>query len=338
MLRDGQRSRAAFVRAALIAVVAALVAIAGVVAWWWMDQRATQRAEVAAATRDALEEVARRLEVLELQTRAGADAAASLAQTLQDHLTVAERSDEELAVDRENQQATLNDAGSQLRRFAAAPAPSPTPPADPEEVAPAVARLEELRRNATALAERFTSLTAAAERWAAALQNLRAAADRYVQTVDEQPDTSDPGRLREQWEQELEVLRDYRQAAEQAAAVEGLEPLARAYLDYVERNMAFAEEAINLLRDDQIETYNQRLQEVFAEQDDPFGFQAAVAEATGGVLDSGVLADLRAVATEASELADEMAAAERAIRSPTTPGQPSGTSRGRSSFKPRPAG
>lgn len=289
-------------RAVILTALAALfVAGAGTGAWLYVQWQQERAAEIAAANAAVRADIAERYAELAEVTGAGGDAAAELHRTLQEHLTVTERSDEELADDRELHQTTLGDAGHRLQGLAEAEPPGVPEMADRDELAPELEQLADDQRRAGELGERFVTVAGATDAWAGALQGLREQADRYVETVEGQPDTVDPDELAAQWEEELEVLDDYRGAAEAAAEVTGLGAIAEAYLDYIEANVDFADEAIELLTEEEVDEYNERLRDTFAEED-PFGFQAAVVEATAASLDVGLLGDLEELRDDASEL------------------------------------
>ncbi|HEX2026710.1 MAG TPA: hypothetical protein VHF25_01785, partial [Nitriliruptorales bacterium] len=203
------------------------MAAVGVV--WWLDQRAAHRAAMAAAAAGLRAELAARYAAMEAATSAGADSAEQLRVTLQEHLTVSQQSDEQLTANRQNEQALLADAGQQLQRVASDPAPELPGTLDEDAVAGELETYALIQQRTNQVGERFAMLAAEAERWAAALTQLRATAERYVATVEGQPETHDPSRLRAQWEEERAVLGDYRAAAEAAAQGPGLEPIAQAY-------------------------------------------------------------------------------------------------------------
>jgi hypothetical protein len=307
-------------RAAQIAVAVALVLGVAVAAWTWMDSRSERRALVDAATVEGREEVAAQYEALEAALTLGHDAAAELQVTLQGHLTVSERSDEELATDRELQQDNLAEAGERLAAAASAPEPELADDADTRALRSDLDGLEDAKAQASDLAERFTTAAEAAGAWGGTLTSLRAQADRYVETVEDQPDTSDPQQLQALWEEELAVLRDYEEAAEEAAQVPGLEPLAGAYLDYTRANMTFAEQAIAQLENGEIEAYNEALRETYG-TDDPFGFQEDVAGATQRSLNAGVVADLGDLRDDAAELVAFVTSRLQALREQLAPPQ-----------------
>lgn len=293
-------------RSVIIMVVLLMLASAGTAAAVWMDQRAERRAEVAAANREVRSEIAERERDLRGAVATGADAAASLRLTLEEHLTVSQRTDEELTTARVDGQQALQRAAQQITEVVERPAPQIPEDADADALADDLERLEELEQRASDLADRFGQVVDAVNRWSDALAELRAQAQRYVETVENQPETHDPDRLRRLWEEEKAVLAEYRTAAQAAAELEGLAPLAQAYLDYIDANVAFADEMIALLEEGDIDAYNQRLNETFEATDDPFGFQAAIEEGTDAALDQGVFETLRSLRTDATDLLAEL--------------------------------
>lgn len=300
-------------RTSIIVVALAVLAAAGTGTAFWLDQRAERAAAVRAANASVEAEIADRHHALEETTRHAADATASLRLTMEEHLTVSDRSDEELTADRIDQEQALRDVGAQLDELSDRPAPEIPEDADGDALSDELDRLAELQDRAGELAGRLTEAADATESWAAALGELRAQAQRYVETVENQPETHDPDRLRRLWEEEKAVLAEYRDAAESAQQVEGLEPLAQAYLDYIDANVDFADEMIALLEQGDIEAYNQRLKETFENSDDPFGFQAAIEQATDEALDLGVVEQLRRLRSDTNDLLADIRGALEAV-------------------------
>lgn len=302
-----RRPRAALVVAALLAL-----AVGGGGLAWWLDARAEHAAAVAAATDDVRRDVGERYAAMATATQQSADASASLRLTLQEHLTVSERTDEELTRDREEQERALREAAERLRSHATAPPPDLPDLADEDALAGDLARLGDIGARAEQLADELVAAADASQRWAEALVALRAQADRYVVVVESQPETHDPDRLVDLWQEEREVLADYREAAEAAKQRPGLAPIADAYLAYIASNVRFIDDAVALLRDGDIEAYNSELKETF-EGDDPFGFQAAVADATEPALDAGIVAELARLRSTATDLLVELRGAEATV-------------------------
>lgn len=294
----------------VIAVVAVIAVVLGL--WQVVSWRLERAAEIRAANESVRTAIATRYEAMGSAATAGGDTAAMLHLTLQEHLTVSERSDEELATDREIQQAALAESGRELQRLAEEPPPEIPDKADRDALEEDLDDLEAVQERARGLGERFVDVAATSQRWSEALAALRTQAERYVETVEGQPDTSNPERLRELWEEERAILEEYRAAAEAVAQQPGLQPLADAYLDYIDANLEFSGEAIELLTEGRIDEYNERLRETYGEQD-PFGFQAAVTEATERSFDIGVLAELVDVRDEASGFAIELEQRRRQV-------------------------
>ncbi|MBW3576675.1 MAG: hypothetical protein KY462_02850 [Actinobacteria bacterium] len=300
------------VTAALVSAVVVLAA--AVFALWWLGPGAEHRAEMAAATAEAREDLAVSYDGIATAVAATADTAADLRLTLQQYLTESQRSDEEITTDRLNQQAALDDLGRRLQEHADAPPPDLPDRARRRALAAELERLAAFRSSAGDLGERAVTLATRAEQWAAALLNLRAERDRYIAFVEGHPDTQNPAELRQQWESERPVLADYRSAAEAAIDVDGLDTLADAYLTYVEHNIAFGEEAIALLTLGDLDEYNTRVREVFGAED-PFGFQAAAGTALRQSLDAGVIGELGDLSVEAENLRSDAQQAARQVAS-----------------------
>lgn len=305
-------------RTVMVSVALVVLASAGTGTALWIDQRSERQAEVAAANREVRAAIAERQRALRDAAATGSDAAAALRTTLQEHLTVSDRTDEQLALDRAEHQEAMRSAGQRLQEVASRPPPSLPRGADEPALADDLGGLEDLEERAADLGGRLVAAADRAERWAQALADVRAQAQRYVQTVEDQPETHDPDHLRRLWEEERAVLADYRAAAEAAAEVEGLAPLAQAYLDYIDANLGFAGEVIALLEQGDIDAYNRRLRETFEGTDDPFGFQAAIEQGTEASLDQGVFVELRAIRTDATDLVVDLdAALEEVAPTPT---------------------
>jgi hypothetical protein len=312
---------------AVIAALAAGVIVLGVSTWLVLDWRAQRAEEIAAANAEVRAGIAEMYGAMEEAATAASTAATELHLILQEHLTVTERTDEELAADRQAEQAELISVGQRLQELAEAPHPELPEMAERRALRDDLDALSDMQRDAEELGQILVAAAGASDMWASALQNLRAQADRYVETVEGQPDTSDPARLRELWAEEQEVLQDYREAAQLAADVPGLVELAEAYLAYVDANIEFAAEAIELLEEDEIDEYNERLRDTYGEED-PFGFQEAVATATQQSFDVGVLAELAELRQNAASFAARLASARAEVTPEPlpTPGQTPGPS------------
>lgn len=280
------------------------------------DRRVTHRAALAAANAEVLQRVDERYAALDEVAGACLVAASRLIVTLQEHLvmTQPERTDAQLTADRQAQQSTLAAAGKQLLDAGSAPPPELPPLADEAELRPHLERLVELQDVARDHARQLLTFAAASERWGTAVTNLRAEAQRYVDVANADRNArGDPAALLSQWDRERAVLERYRAAALAAKEVSGLSTYADAFLGYIDGTRAFIEEAITLLRQGDIERYNRRLQEVFGVPD-PFGFNAAIAAATGEALGDGLILNLTRARNATNTLLDEIATARDPLR------------------------
>lgn len=294
-----------------VGVLVTLVVALGVD--WYLDRRAEQRARVLAATNEVRDDIIARYEAIETAARSGSEAAASLRLTLQEHLTISERSDEQLATDRDVQRGALVRAGEELQQQSQAPAPEIPELANEGALRDDLDRLTDVQQRAGDLGGRYVAAAGDAQRWSEALDRLRAQANRYVETVQAQPETHDPAQLKALWEEERAVLEEYRAAAEAAVEVPGLKTIAEAYLAYVGSNLTFAGEAMALLDEGELDAYNDKLARTF-DVEDPFGFQAAVADATERSFDAGVLGLLGEVREEGTNLGSEVSSYQTEIR------------------------
>ncbi|MDQ3932432.1 MAG: hypothetical protein M3252_06315 [Actinomycetota bacterium] len=275
------------------------------------DRRVSHRAALTATNAEVLQQVDERYAALDEVAGACLAAAVRLAVTLQEHLVMSqpERTDAQLTADRQAQQSTLEAAGKQFLDVGSAPPPELPPLADEPELRPYLERLAELQRVARDQARQLLTFAAASERWGAAVTNLRAEAQRYVDVANaDRGAGGDPLALLRQWERERAVLERYRAAALAAKEVSGLSAYADAFLGYIDGTRAFIEEAITLLRQGEIERYNRRLQEVFGVPD-PFGFNATIATATGEALGSGLIFNLTQARNALNTFRDEIATA-----------------------------
>jgi hypothetical protein len=295
----------------IVAVVASFLVVIGAT-WWIIDWRAQRAAEIEAANTQVRSEIADQYAELASAARLGADSTGELLANLQEHLTVTERDDEIIAEEREELKTTVRESGAALQRLSTRELPEIPERADEDAITEDLEGLVEAQDRAGTLGMELTTAALRVDFWAETLATLRAQSDRYVETVEGQPDTSDPDQLQEQWEEELEVLGDYRDAAEATAEVPGLGPLAEAYLTYIDANIEFAQEAIELLEAGEIDEYNDRLREVFGD-DDPFGFQQEAADATMQVLELGVLGDLAEARDAAAGFALEVERRQRGL-------------------------
>ncbi|MFN2557257.1 MAG: hypothetical protein ABR592_10405 [Nitriliruptorales bacterium] len=307
---DVRRRRPRWATPLAILLGAALLAVAGG-GKWLSDRRAARRAAVAAANQEALQSLDERYEAMGEAAKACHEAANQLGVTMQAHLVVSEpqRTDAQLTADRQLQQTALATASHELLRAAGGSPPELLPFADEPVLRTHLERLAEIQRIARDHARQLMTLAASSEQWGTAIGNLRAEAQRYVDVANADRSTrGDPAALTTQWQRERAVLDRYRAAAVAAKDVQGLSEYSDAFLGYIDGSRAFIDEATALLRQGQIERYNQRLQEVFGVAD-PFGFNAAIATATGSALGSGLVLNLTQARNAATTLMDDIALA-----------------------------
>jgi hypothetical protein len=168
---------------------------------------------------------------------------------------------------------------------------------------PLLEQLATLQAQAGTLADDVDAAVAGTRAWARPLERLRAAADRYVATVEDQPQTDDPDQLIDVWQAERAPLRRYRQAARQVAQVPSLEAYGRAHLDYVRANLDWVDRAVRLLRQDDLDAYNDALESTF-DGPDPFGLIDALIPATRAALSSEQLDAVDLTRRQAIALSD----------------------------------
>lgn len=243
-------------------------------------------------------------------TQRASTALSTLRELLQEQLAVSGRTGEELAAERDDELTALTRAAAQVTAASAAPVPAAAPELDPDAPTSLNRHLAQLRIDAQDLAEELEATAAAVLRWTTALAELRRAALAYAEAAGAQPDTTDPTALAASWRSERPALEVYGAAADAAADVPGLAPIAAAHRAYVDANLAWIAEAVDLLDAGRLNTYNRRLDEVFG-VDDPLGFRAALEDAVERSFDSGVLTDLDRARDRATELLDRIGEARR---------------------------
>ncbi|MFP5308644.1 MAG: hypothetical protein ACLGIR_03585 [Actinomycetes bacterium] len=303
-------------RSSLLAALMALALTGAIVSGVTLQRSQEQAARVEAQRADARVELARDViaaatELVEPARQMDLDAEA-LRRTLEDLLLVSDRTDEELAEDRATLLAALEADAERLRALVVQPTPAVDPILDRERVEPVLDGFEGARAEATALAEEAERAVADAEAWATAVELLAARAAGYAASVSDLPGTEDPDELAELWRAEREPLEALADAADRAAAVPGLEELAGAYREYATANLAWIDEAVELLGSDRAEEYNERLDDLFGVPD-PFGFNLAVSRATSGALRAPALEALTDLRRRTLQLRRDLAELDRDI-------------------------
>lgn len=289
------------------AVLGLVIAGAVLVVMAVLQQRANTEAELAADRAEArssfAEDVVDRAEAYEPPAAAARRDAGELRATLEQLLTETTSTDDELSQQADGLAGRLQQAATRIEELTELDLPEP-----PELVAadPALAVLQELevlRTEASALSEEIPQALTDVELWTEMVVDVnRALADHVAQVESEEP-TSDPSELAEQWRDERPALRRLATAATAAREVPGLEDWAAAHATYAEGVLAWIDEAVRLLEDRELDTYNERFEELFSD-DDPFDLDASVAAATERALSSDALLQLGTLQERATLVLD----------------------------------
>jgi len=279
---------------------------------------AQDRAADAAREQAALQQQVTTLaaDVLDLADVVGPTAASteplagSLLVTLEEHLLASERSDAELDEERTQAVTELRAAADQLRDALGGPAPVPGTLVPSDAADPVLLSHARLRAESTALAAEADAAADRADTWGAAVRSVTAALATHARIASEQPETTDPTELAESWRAEVAPLQALADVAADVATLPGLQAWAEAHAAFAEDSLAWVERAATLLEDGELETYNTELEETLG-VDDPFGFSAALADATLAALDSPALDAVATVEARAALVVDQVEALER---------------------------
>lgn len=267
---------------------------------------ASDRAEARAAfARDVVEQV----EDYEPPARAVEDDAAELRGTLEQFLTETETSDRVLATQVETTVARLRVAATRIAELAARDIPAPPELIDSNRAVEVLRAMETLRVEADALTAEIPLAIEDAEQWLGLVRDVNEAVAAHVAQVEAEEATSDPTELIDLWRDERPALLRLSAAATAADGVPGLESWGQAHQQYAADLLAWIEEAVALLQDGDLETYNERFDELF-DSDDPFGFDAAVAAATDDALESPALLQLGTLQQRAQLVLDAVGTTE----------------------------
>lgn len=277
------------------AVLGLIIAGAVLAVMTVLQQRANTEAQLASARADARAEFARavvgRSEDYEPPASAVAEDAGKLRATLEQFLTETAVADDELARRVDTLQLSLEDHAATLEALTTREVPDPPDLIDPEPAIAVLRELETLRAEAGALAEEIGVAERDVDRWLEAVRDVNQAVADHVRQVESEETTSNPSELVELWRDERPGLLRLSAAATAAGQVPGLEPWADAHQQYAVELTSWIEEAVELLQDGEIETYNERFDELF-DTEDPLEFNAAVAAATDDALASPALLQL----------------------------------------------
>lgn len=206
-------------------------------------------------------------------------AAAALRLNLHETVTGSDRDADAIADDRARLVAQLRTAADALEEASTTPLPERPSVLSVAVVDPVFIRLERLENQAAETAERLRLAAKTAEDFGAAADTLQAAAEAYLATVDNLPDSSDPDTLATNWRNELVRLDRYQQAVDEAAEVGELALLVDAHRVLIDGMREVAQQAVSLLEDGDLDGYNALLA-AHLDTDDPFGFRTTLKEAT----------------------------------------------------------
>lgn len=249
---------------------------------------ASDRAEARAAfARDVIDQV----EDYEPPARVVEDDAVALRRTLEQFLTETETSDRVLATQADTTVARLSAAASSIAELTARDIPAPPELIDANRAVEVLRAMETLRVEADALTAEIPLAVNDVRQWLGLVRDVNDAVATHVVQVEAEEATSNPGELIDLWRSERPALLRLSASATAADGVPGLESWGQAHHQYTADLLAWIEEAVGLLQDGDLDTYNERFDELF-DTDDPFGFDAAVAAATDDALESPALLQL----------------------------------------------
>lgn len=235
--------------------------------------------------------------------------AGTLRDALEQHLAETERSDAELAAQASTASERLLAASEAIAALTARDVPQPPELVDADRAVEVLVALETLRAEANALSGEIEVAVRDAEQWLATVSDVNQALAAHIEQVEAEATTSDPGELISLWRDERPALLRLSVAATAADDLDGLGPWARAHADYADGVGGWIDEAVTLLDTGEIDTYNERFDEVFG-VDDPFGFGAAVAAATDDALTSPSLLQLGTLQERAQLVLEAITATE----------------------------
>lgn len=278
-----------------------------------LQQQANTEAELASDRAEAraafATDVVDQVEDYEPPARAVDDDADGLRRTLEQFLTETETSDHVLATEVDTSVARLGAAASSIAELTARDIPAPPELIDSNRAVEVLRAMETLRVEADALAAEVPLAINDAEQWLGHVRDVNDAVSAHVAQVEGEEATSDPRELIDLWRAERPALLRLSAAATAADGVPGLGSWGQAHQQYAEDLLAWIEEALLLLQDGDLEAYNDRFEELF-DTDDPFGFDAAVAAATGDALESPALLQLGTLQQRAQLVLDAIETTE----------------------------
>lgn len=278
-----------------------------------LQQQANTEAELASDRAEAraafASDVVDQVEDYEPPARAVDDDAAELRGSLEQFLTETEASDRVLATEVDTTVARLGASASSIAELTARDIPAPPELIDSNRAVEVLRAMERLRVEADALATEVSLAVNDAQHWLGLVRDVNDAVAAHVAQVEGEVATSNPSELIDLWRAERPALLRLSAAATAADGVAGLESWGQAHQQYAEDLLAWIDGAVVLLQDGDLETYNERFDELF-DTDDAFGLDAAVAAATDDALESPALLQLGTLQQRAQLVLDAIETTE----------------------------
>ena len=278
-----------------------------------LQQQANRDAEIASDLAEAraafAEAVVERAEDYEPPAVAVQQDAPALRVVLEQFLTTTETSDGELGRQVEILLAALEADAAAVAELRARDVPEPPEEIDETRAVIVLRELETLRAEADALAGEVPVARNDVVTWVGVVRDVNDAVTAHVEQVEAEESTSDPQELIELWRAERPALLRLSAAASAADDVAGLAAWADAHEAYARDLLDWIDEAVALLQAGELDTYNERFDELF-DTEDPFGFNAAVAAATEEALASPALLQLGTLEQRAQLVLDRITSTE----------------------------
>lgn len=292
-----------------IAVALALVLIGATTVAVTANMRARDAARAEAAAEAAADDLtaafANYHTTLATPTQDGRAAAAAVHLALVDSLRASDRPDGEVFTAAGTGIAAMRDAADRLAAAAAQPLPTIPSELEDRDLGALTRRLQLAREDGFALADELRAAADDAETWVLQVNDVRTRAAEFAAAAEAAPPSATPAGLVQQYESQRPALDRYEASASALAELPGMDQLATAHLDYVRANRGWIDEAVGLLNGNERRRYNARLDEVFAGED-PFGFDAALADATPRALGSQTVTDVDTAQRRAIAYAEQL--------------------------------
>lgn len=294
-------------------VLGLVIALAVLAVMTVLQQQANREAEEAADRAEARAAfavaVVERAEAYEPPAVSIQRDAAELRSTLGELVAATELNDAELGRRIEVLLADLDAQKVVVDELRSRAVPEPDDLVSRDRAVTVLRELETLRAEAGALVDEVPLASNDVRTWVGVVQDVNMAVAAHIEQVESEESTNDPDELIELWRAERPALLRLSAAASAADDVAGLETWAAAHAAYAQDLLAWIDEAVALLEDGDLDTYNERFDDIFAD-DDPFGFNAAVAAATESALASPALLQLATLDQRAQLVLDTIDATE----------------------------